>query len=71
MKDHTINPAGIPILSFGSSEFNQNLSHPFICIDQPAFQLGERAFRQLISEIEADGTMESELISLATNVLKD
>ncbi|HLR26987.1 MAG TPA: hypothetical protein VK112_14070, partial [Fodinibius sp.] len=61
----------VPILSFGSSEFNRNLSHPFICIDQPAFDLGQRAFERLISEIEADEIMDPELISLPANVLKD
>lgn len=71
MKDHDINPAEIPILSFGSSEFNQNLSHPFICIDQPAFQLGERAFRQLITEIESERKIDPSLISLEAAILED
>src|SRR5699024_1127480 len=71
MKDHNIDPDEIAILSFGSSQFNRNLSHPFICIDQPAFNLGQRAFERLISEIEADEIMDPELISLPANVLKD
>lgn len=69
MKDHKIDPAEIAILSFGSSEFNQYLSHPFICIDQSTFELGYSAFERLISEIESGEKVSPELISLQTRIL--
>ncbi|MCW9708243.1 LacI family DNA-binding transcriptional regulator [Fodinibius salsisoli] len=71
MKDHNINPDDVALLSFGSSEFNHHLSHPIICIDQPAFQLGQRSFRQLILEIESDSKLNPEIISLESNILND
>lgn len=71
MKDHDIDPSEIPILSFGGSNFNKVLSHPFICIDQPSFQLGQQAYERLLSEIEAEKTINPELISLEAQILKD
>lgn len=71
MKDHDIDPTEIPILSFGNSEFNENLSHPFICIDQPSFQLGQKAYERLLSEIESEKTMTPELISLEAQIRED
>jgi DNA-binding LacI/PurR family transcriptional regulator len=70
MKEHDIDPGETTILSFGSSEFNQYLSHPFICIDQPTFDLGYRAFKRLVMEIESNGEAKPELISMQTNVIK-
>ncbi len=69
MKDHNIDPTEIPILSFGSSDFNKNLSHPFICINQPSFQLGQQAYERLLSEIESEKTVTPELISLEARIL--
>lgn len=71
MKDHKIDPAEIAILSFGSSEFNQYLSHPFTCIDQSTFELGYSAFERLILEIESDEKVTPELISLQTRILNN
>ena len=71
MKDHDIDPAEIPMLSFGSSEFNENLSHPLICIDQPSFQMGQQAYQRLLSEIEAEKTVAPELISLQALIRED
>lgn len=69
MKDHDIDPGEITMLAFGSSEFNQYLSHPFICIDQPTFDLGYRAFKRLVMEIESNGEVNPELISMQTDVI--
>ncbi|MDR8393429.1 LacI family transcriptional regulator [Aliifodinibius sp. S!AR15-10] len=69
MLDHDIDPAEIPILSFGSSEFNQYLSYPFICIDQPSFGLGQSAFKRLVSEISAEEKMKPELITLPADMI--
>lgn len=68
MKEHNINPDEIALLSFGSSEFNHHLSHPIICIDQPAFQLGQQSFKQLIHEIDSGTKSDSKIISLETNI---
>ncbi|SMO81767.1 LacI family DNA-binding transcriptional regulator [Fodinibius sediminis] len=69
MKDHEIDPSEIAILSFGSSEFNQYLANPFTCIDQSTFELGYRAFEQLVSEIESDEEVVPQLISLEADIL--
>ncbi|WP_372638960.1 LacI family DNA-binding transcriptional regulator [Fodinibius sp.] len=69
MKDHDMNPAETAILSFGSSEFNQYLAHPFTCIDQSTFELGYSAFERLIMEIESEDGVPPELISLQTGIL--
>lgn len=69
MLDHGIDPGDIPILSFGSSEFNRYLSHPFICIEQPSFELGQRAFKRLVSEINAEGEIKPELITLPIDIV--
>lgn len=69
MLDHDIDPAEVPILSFGNSEFNQYLSHPFTCIDQPSFELGVSAFKRLVSEIKSDKKMKPELITLPADMI--
>src|SRR5699024_9239853 len=69
MKDHEIDPAETAILSFGSSEFNQYLSHPFTCIDQSTFTMGYREFERLILEIESEDGVIPEDISLEARVL--
>ncbi|SHE71471.1 transcriptional regulator, LacI family [Fodinibius roseus] len=69
MKDHDMDPAEIAILAFGSSEFNQYLAHPFICIDQSTFEMGYSAFERLIMEIESEDGVPPELISLQTRIL--
>lgn len=69
MLDHGIDPGDIPILSFGSSEFNQYLSHPFICIEQPSFELGQSAYKRLLAEINSEGKIKPELITLPIDVI--
>ncbi len=71
MLDHGIDPADIPILSFGSSEFNQYLSHPFTCIDQPSFELGQSAFKRLVLEINSEEKLKPELITLPADMITD
>lgn len=71
MKDHKIDPADIAILAFGSSEFNQYLSHPFTCIDQSTFEMGYSAFERLVFEIQSEEKVAPELISLQADILND
>lgn len=69
MEEMDIDPSAIPILSFGGSDFNRYLSTPFICIDQPNYELGKRAFEQLHKEMEQDEDVLPETVELPANVL--
>lgn len=71
MRDHGMDPAEMPILAFGKSDFNRYLSSPFICIDQPTVELGRVAVEQLLKEIEAgdDEKFEPQMIRLPAGVL--
>ncbi len=71
MLDHSIAPADIPILSFGGSEFNRYLSHPFIIVDQPSVELGRRAFKRLILEINSQEKLKPELITLPADIISE
>ncbi len=64
MKKHNINPEDVKILSFGKSEFNNYLSSPFLCIDQPTYHLGEKATMHLLSEMNSENTLAPKLIEL-------
>lgn len=64
MNEHDINPNDITILTFGSSEFNEYLPNPFVCIDQPTFELGRRAFEQILREINDKSDRLPETIQL-------
>ncbi len=64
LKDHDIDPEQVAILTFGSSEFNRYLSHPFTCIEQPTFELGRRAFEQILKEMNSKDEITKELIQL-------
>ena len=68
MKEHEIDSKSVEILTFGASEFNKYLEHPFICIDQPTFELGQRAFEQILTEINKDSKRISEIIQLPASV---
>jgi LacI family transcriptional regulator len=63
-----IDPASIPILAFGGSDFNRYLATPFICIRQPNYELGKRTFEQLKKEMEADDGITPETIELPADV---
>ncbi|CAN5193115.1 LacI family DNA-binding transcriptional regulator [soil metagenome] len=69
MIEHGINPTDITILTFGSSEFNKYLPHPFICIDQPTYELGRRAFEQILVEINKKSERLPEIIQLPAYVV--
>lgn len=69
MEEMDIDPSAIPILSFGGSDFNRYLSTPFICIDQPNYELGKRAFEQLHKEMEQEEDVLPETVELPANVL--
>lgn len=56
IKENGIDPNDVKILSFGKSDFNQYLTSPFICIDQPTTYLGFKAVKQLLAEIESDNS---------------
>lgn len=68
LKENNIDPAQICILSFGKSAFNEYLSHPFICIDQPAGILGDTAFKQLLKQINEKGTDTKVLIEIPSKI---
>lgn len=65
MKEHDIDTKSTKILSFGKSDFNEYLTSPFICIDQPSKSLGRRAVKQLLSEINEEGPISPVLTELA------
>lgn len=69
MYEMQMDPAAIPILTFGESEFNRYLSTPFICIDQPNYELGKRAFEQLYKEMEIKQDIIAETVELPADVL--
>ena len=64
MKEHKIDSKSVEILTFGASEFNKYLEHPFICIDQPTFVLGQRSFEQILKEINQEAKRLPEIIQL-------
>lgn len=68
MNDHGINPKRVAILSFGGSAFNNYLEAPFICIDQPNFDLGKLAFEQLLGEMKNKNENKPAIIELQANV---
>lgn len=68
MIDHGINPKEIPILAFGGSEFNKHLANPFICIEQPTFKLGKKAFTQIEKEMNSESHFQPEIIELAAEL---
>lgn len=68
MNDHGINPKEIPILAFGGSEFNKHLVNPFICIEQPTFELGKKAFSQIEKEMNSEHQPTPEVIELAAEL---
>jgi len=63
-----IDPSKTEILTFGGSVFNRYLSTPFICIDQPNYELGKKAIEKLFQEMEADEEIEPVTIELPANV---
>jgi len=72
LKDHNIPGDRVQILAFGTSQFNQYLTHPFICIDQPSFDLGRRAFEVLLEEMQSNKkNKQSKIIEMACNVIDD
>jgi len=68
MKEHQIPTNAVKILAFGTSQFNQYLTHPFICIDQPSFDLGRRAFEILLEEMNSSVKKSSRVIEMACSV---
>jgi len=68
MNDNGIDSKDITILTFGASEFNKYLAHPFICIDQPTYEMGRRAFEQIVTEINQKTKRLPEIIQLPARV---
>jgi len=68
MNKHDMDTGEITILTFGLSEFNHYLEHPFICIDQPTYELGQRAFEQIVTEINSKTKRLPEIIQLPAKV---
>lgn len=69
MKEKGIDPNEVTILAFGSSEFNKHLVNPFICIEQPTYELGRRAFEQIIREMNAMSRPAPEIIQLPSKII--
>jgi LacI family transcriptional regulator len=68
MKDQGINPNEITILTFGGSEFNKHLVNPFICIEQPTYELGMVAFRQIGKEMNSESPPSPKIIELTAKL---
>lgn len=68
MNEHGINPKDVTILAFGGSEFNKHLVNPFICIEQPTYDLGRRAFRQIEKEMNSKSQPEPQIIELTAKL---
>lgn len=68
MNEHGMNPKDIPILAFGGSEFNKHLVCPFICIEQPTYELGKKAFSQIEKEMNSESRSNPEVIELAAEL---
>jgi LacI family transcriptional regulator len=68
MKENDIDPNTVHILAFGRSDFNEYLTNPFTCIDQPTTSLGKKAVEQLLSEINNDKADAPVLIELAAEI---
>ena len=64
MEDNGIDPSEVNILSFGRSNFNNYLASPFLCIDQPTYELGKRAMEKLVEEIQSKNSITPELIEM-------
>lgn len=68
MNENGMDPNEITILAFGSSEFNRHLVNPFICIEQPTYDLGRRAFERIVLEMNAESKPLPEIIQLSSTV---
>ncbi|MDR9416033.1 MAG: LacI family DNA-binding transcriptional regulator [Gracilimonas sp.] len=68
MKDNDIDPKTVDILTFGKSDFNDYLTYPFICIDQPTTSLGKKAVEQLLSQIENEEQTSPVLTEIAAEI---
>lgn len=71
MVEMKIDPSTIPTLVFGTSDFNRYLSTPFLCIDQPNYELGKRAFEQLLTEMELEVRPKPALVELPAEILTE
>lgn len=69
MRDMNIDPSEIKILAYGGSDLNKYLSTPLICIDQPNFDLGKRAFEQLLKEMEDTNKAIPETVVMSAGIL--
>lgn len=69
MKEKGIDPNEVTVLAFGSSEFNKHLVNPFICIEQPTYELGRRAFEQIIKEMNAVSKPVPEIIQVPSKII--
>lgn len=68
MNDHGVDPKDITILAFGNSEFNKHLANPFICIEQPTYELGRKAFERIVHEMTAGSKPHPEIIELSSKI---
>ena len=71
MKENNIDPKQITVLSFGKSDFNEYLTNPFICINQPTTSLGKKAVLQLLQEINAEKNIDPVVIEIPAEILSN
>lgn len=69
MKENSIDPNDITVLTFGKSDFNEYLISPFICIDQPTTSLGEKAVTQLLKEINSENDNGPVLVEIPARLI--
>lgn len=69
MKENSIDPNDITVLTFGKSDFNEYLISPFMCIDQPTTSLGEKAVTQLLKEINSEADTGPVLIEIPAHLI--
>lgn len=68
MKEVNIDPKDVKMLTFGRSDFNEYLSYPFTCIEQPSNSLGKKALEQLVKEIKENIQQSDLLIEMPSEV---
>jgi LacI family transcriptional regulator len=69
MRDMGIDESEIKSLAFGGSDLNKYLSTPLICIDQPNFELGKRAFEQLLKETQSTNKTIPKTVVMSAGIL--
>lgn len=65
-------PGRVQIIAFGNHALNRYLGRPFVCVHQPARELGQRATALLLEEIletDSNGAKKSQQVVLPTRLI--